>query len=232
MSVLVGPRSSRTAGAERAHAGLPQVNLLSPETRVAQAFTRVKRWLVVGLVVVLALVAAAYGAALIQAKSADSTLADAQRETARLTAQQKTYAEVPTVLNKLNALSTAREQAFSTDVQWTPYIYAIFAVMPKDVKISAIEVSVATSTPASSPSADPLQGPSVETIKFAGRTATLPDTAAWVDALNSIPGFQDAWVSSAQTGESTKDGTFYDVQSSVQVTTAAFSHRFAQTGSK
>lgn len=230
MSILLDPRGSRTDGTERVPAGLPQVNLLSPETRAARAFAGVKRLLVGGLVVVVAFVGVGFGIANAQATRAERDLADSQADTTRLTAQQKKYAEVPTVLNRLNSLSSAREQGFSTDVLWTPYLYAIFAVMPQGVRISSFEVSGATPMLAASAPVDALQGPSVQMVKFSGRSATIPDAAAWVDALNSIPGFQDAWVSSAQIGQNESDGVFYEVQSSVQVNTEAFSHRFAQAG--
>ena len=52
------------------------------------------------------------------------------------------------------------------------------------------------------------------------------NTAAWLTALATVPGFQDAYFSTASITE--VDGSiFYTVASSVQVNDSAFSNRFA-----
>ena len=56
----------------------------------------------------------------------------------------------------------------------------------------------------------------------------MPDTAAWLDALSTVPGFVDAWFSSATIGD--QDGTtVYTVNATVQLDNTAFAHRFAAT---
>ncbi len=57
----------------------------------------------------------------------------------------------------------------------------------------------------------------------------MPDAAAWIDALNSIPGFGDAWVSNATLGGATATDAYYTVAATVQVRSSAFAHRFEQT---
>ena len=47
-------------------------------------------------------------------------------------------------------------------------------------------------------------------------------------ALNSVPGFRDAWVSSATVTED-ETGIYYTVAATVQVTDGAYSHRFDAT---
>ncbi len=44
---------------------------------------------------------------------------------------------------------------------------------------------------------DPLVTPGVGSISFTGRADTMPDVAAWLDALNSIPGFSGATLTSS-----------------------------------
>lgn len=220
-------RSDRSLQTGVLGAALPQVNLLPPEIRAFRALGRIKRGLAFGLVAVLLLAALAYLWAMLQVSSASRELADSQADTVRLTDQQQQYAEVPVVLGQLNTLRTAREQGFSTEIEWTPYLKAIFAVMPEGVSISSIVVSGATPMLAPAPASDPLQAPSVTRIEFTGRSATLPDTGGWVDALNSIPGFSDAWVSSATVAEDENYGVHYEVVSSVQVSDLAYTNRFA-----
>ena len=73
----------------------------------------------------------------------------------------------------------------------------------------------------------PLQDPSIGQISFTARALTLPDTAAWIDALNSIPGLGDAWVSSASlTIDSETETPYYEVAASVQIRESAYAHRF------
>lgn len=227
MTSLFQRRGTGAAPGTAEHQVLMQVDLLLPETRAAREFARVKKYLVIGIVGVLALVVVGYGAASVRASVAEDSLSDAQSETAKLTAQQAKYDEAVPVLNRLEALKHARTEGLSTEILWTPYLYAIFAVMPEQVQLSSFVVTGSTPMVAVAAPADPLQRPRVTTVTFTGRSITVPQTAGWVDALNSIPGFQDAWVSSVMTKEDDEDGVYYEVESSVQVTTTAYANRFA-----
>ena len=221
-------RSSRRGGPSPTIGGLPQVNLLPPEIRAARALYRVKRMLLMGLAGVLVLVAAGYGVASLRVIAAEDELAEAQEVFATLTDRKEEYAEVPVVLNRLRALESAREVGFSTEILWTPYFDAIFVVMPQEVWISSIEASGVTPMQSAPEVVDPLQDPSVMTLKFTGRSLTVPKASEWLEKLNSIPGFSHAWVSSVETAEDDEDGVYYVVQSSVQVDASAFEHRFVE----
>lgn len=227
MTSLLG-RSSRGAASGPPIGSLPQVNLLPPEIRAARALQAVKRVLIMALALVLVLVVAGYGAASLRVLAAEDELSEAQDEFARLTAAQDEYAEVPVVLNRLRALENAQTLGFSTEILWTPYFDAIFAVMPQDVWISSIVAAGETPMQAAAETVDPLQAPSVMTLSFTGRSLTIPKTADWIVQLNSIPGFADAWVSSIATAEDEEDGVYYEVQSSVQVDSSAFANRFVE----
>ena len=210
---------------------LPQVNLLPPEVRAARGLRKIKRWLAVGLVVTLLACAGVYALGLLAASQAADELVTAQDETARLQTEAAKYAEVPQVLSALDGATAVRTLGMATEVEWKGYLDAIAAVLPADVTIETLAITGATPmTPAALP-ADPLQGPSVGLITFTGQTTTLPDTAAWVDALNSVPGFADAWVSTATVGE-LEAAISYTVASTVQFTDAAYAGRFAAEGSK
>ena len=72
---------------------------------------------------------------------------------------------------------------------------------------------------APAPPTDPLQAPSVGQLAFTARSLTVPDTAAWIDALNAIPGFaRRVGVSAAVVEDDT--GTYYTVSATVQLTDA------------
>lgn len=206
--------------------GLPQVNLLPPEVRAARGLRVVKRWLVLSLVFLLVLIAGAYVWSLMERATAQDALAQAQAETARLQAEERQYAEVPLVLRSLDDTTTAREVGMSTEVTWKPYLDAITAVLPDDVSIESFTLGGATPMTAAPPPSSPLEAPSLGRLSLTGRTATVPDAAALIDALDSIPGFADAWVSSA-TVEGVDGETYYLINATVQVTDAARALRFA-----
>jgi hypothetical protein len=116
----------------------------------------------------------------------------------------------------------------STDIPWKPYVDAITAVLPANVSIDTLTSTGATPMVAPAAPTDPLQVPSVGQLIFQARSSTVPDTSAWIDSLNAIPGFADAWVSSAAVAED-ETGTYYVVSATVQITDAAYSHRFDTT---
>jgi Tfp pilus assembly protein PilN len=206
--------------------GLPQVNLLPPEVRAARGLRSIKRWLVIALLVTIALCGLLYVVNIAQAQAADDELMDAQSETARLTLEQAKYAEVPRVLNQLDVTNSTRTIAMSTDVLWKSYLDAITAVLPEGVSLDVVSMTGATPmTPLAAP-ASVLQSARVGEIVLTGRSLSLPDTAALIDELNSIPGLGDAWVTAAVVDSDPEFGIYYKIDGSVQVRAGAFSDRF------
>lgn len=225
MTAIADPPRAKK-GAQTVLGGLPQVNLLPPEVRAARGLRNLKRLLAVVLVVVLGLCVAVFALAKLSQSAANDELATAKKETARLQTEQAKYAEVPRVLTALANAQSAVKIGMSTDVSWSSYYAAITAVLPQDVSIDVLTTTAGTPMTAPSGAANPLQKTPVGQIQFTGRSTTVPNTAAWIDALNSIPGFSDAWASNAAITESPSKTVYYDVQVSVQVTSDAFSHRF------
>ena len=207
---------------------LPQVNLLPPEVAAARNLIRIKAWLGVALLMTVVLAAAGFGAALLDGNAAAAELKTAQRDGARLQADQAKFAEVPKVLGALADAKAARLVGMSTEVAWTGYLNAISATLPPNVSIDDVAIIGATPMVAAPAPATVLQAPSLYTITFAARSMTIPDSAAWADALNSVPGFADAWISSASvTAQGTT--TYYQVAGSVQVNNVALANRFEPT---
>jgi hypothetical protein len=66
----------------------------------------------------------------------------------------------------------------------------------------------------------------VATITFGASSLTVPDTAAWLDGLSTVPGFVDAWFTTASLTEA-NGVAFYTVGATVQVSADAFANRFA-----
>ncbi|WP_263730789.1 PilN domain-containing protein [Cellulomonas sp. SG140] len=230
MTAIADPPRAKK-GVQTVLGGLPQVNLLPPEVRAARGLRNLKRWLAMALVLVLVLCIAVFALAKLAKVGADDELAKAQADTRRLQTEQQKYAEVPVVLGALQNATTARALGMATDVSWASYYAAITAVLPPDVSIDSFVVtSLGTGAAAGGgAAANPLQPASVGQIQFTGRSTTVPNTAAWLDALNAVPGFADAWASSANITQSQNKTTYYNVSVSVQLTSAAYTHRFDAT---
>jgi len=221
----MSPSLSRTKTESVLPAGLPQVNLLPPEIEAARGLRVVKRWLGISLVVVLVVLAGLYGWALLAKQSAEADLALAEAETQRLISEQQRYAEVPVVIAMLNNAESALWLGTSTEVLWEPYLRALSASTPDDVSLDSLAYSGATPLEPVAGLYSPLQRPAVGTLTFTARSLTLPDTAAWIDELNEVPGFSNAWFSDASVTEE-EETVYFVVNASVQVTEAAWAQRF------
>ncbi len=227
MSATIERQAAAAVPAPRGPVVLPQVNLLPPEIRAKRSLSRVKRLLAASLVLVLVLLAGGYALAVMDNSAADDELAEAQAETARLQAQESTYGDVPAVLNAVTSTQDARTFAMASEIRWKSYLDAITAVLPAGVSIDQFTLTgPASSTTATSVASAVDQG--IGTIAFEGRSKTVPDTAAWLDALASVTGFQNPWVSTVTVTE--EDGsTYYSISSTVQLTTDSFALRFVPT---
>jgi hypothetical protein len=206
--------------------GLPQVNLLPPEVNAARGLRKTKRVLLVAVAATVAGCVAVYGLAVSDAGKADDEYTAAQQRTSDLQAKQAKYREVPLVQGQLANATKALRLGMSTDIEWARYLGAITASLPKNISIDSFVVTAPTPMSPITLPADPLGGISFGSIQFTAKVDTLPDAAAWMDALDGVPGFSDSWVSTAQIGEDDTSDIHYAVAATVQLDIEAFSHRF------
>lgn len=219
----------RARGASGFVGGQPQVNLLPPEVRAARGLKNIKRVLAMALVLVVLLCAASWVYARQDKSTAAAGLTSAQLKTTQLKAEAKKYAEVPQVLGLLDNTTRARALGMSTEVLWSPYYQAIAAVLPAGVSFDSLQLTEATPMTAGPGATSPLEAASVGQIQFSARSKTLPDTAAWIVALDGVPGLGDAWVSTATIQGDTAANAYYTVSATVRVQQSAFAHRFDST---
>ena len=204
----------------------PQVNLLPPEVHAKRGLVRIKRWLGISVVFALIVSAGMVALAWMSERSAEAELAVEQTETQRLMTEQQQFAEVPEVLGQLEIAKSARALGMSTEVLWPNYFGAIAAVAPPGVSIQSFAVAGATPTQLPGESFDVLRDAGVGTITFTAESLTVPDTAAWLDGLATVPGLADAWFSSASVTE-LNGVIYYSVSATVQVDELAYADRFA-----
>lgn len=206
--------------------GMPQVNLLPASVRAARGFKTIGRWLVIyGLVVFVVLGGVLFFAwsAHQDAKSELQAQED-RRETLLL--EQRKYAHVPLVIAEVENTQNALWFATSTEVMWGPYFRALAAVAPEGVSYDSMAYTGASAIEPPSVEGAVFSERTVGAISFVARSLTVPDTAAWVENLNAVPGFQDAWFSDA-TISAVEEETYYLVNGSVSVTERAWAKRFA-----
>lgn len=220
-------RRQSSRGADLGGPRLPQVDLLPPEVRASRGLSQTKRWLGLSLILVVLVAALAYGWAFLTEKNANEHLAESQDTAAELSREKVKYAEVPVVLGAISDVKVARLLGMSTEVAWTPHIQAIAAVLPAGTSIESFTITQASPTETISVPGDQLNGPRIASIVFTARSATLPDGSAWLDALDSIPGFVDPTLQSTSLSEA--DGVpFYMMSSTIEVDASALADRFIE----
>lgn len=216
------------AGADLAGLGAfpwPQVNLLPPEIRSRRTLGRVKLRLGLALLLVLLLAALAFVAAMFDERNAQEELQTQQLEVQRLTEEQAKYAEVPLIKGQIAQAEAARAYGMSTEVIWVDLLRAIQAVTPPGVSIESLTITAPSPILASVAPTDPLATGSIGSITFVGSSPTLPDVAAWLDGLDSVPGFSNAAFSTAEISDD-EGVVSYETTSTVQFDESIFSHRF------
>jgi len=193
--------------------------------RAARSFGAVRRLLIFGIVMSVVVAGGLAALGVLQVASAQRALEEEQARTAQLLAQQAQFAEVPKVLGALRDAEDARTYAMATDVLWAPYLRAIAAVLPEDVSIDKLTIETEAPLLPLAPIQNPLVDTGVARITFATRSADVPDTTQWLDALDSLPGFRDAFFTSHLITE--KDGSvFYEVETTVELDATVHSGRF------
>ncbi|MCZ2824687.1 MULTISPECIES: PilN domain-containing protein [unclassified Modestobacter] len=207
---------------------LPQVNLLPPEVLARRRFVKLRAWLALGLLVTISVCAAGWVLAEVQQDRATADLAVVEARAADLAAQQQRFAEVPEVLTQIRAIEAARLQVTETEVLWQPYLRAIAATAPDNVTIESLTAAVNSTVGSEAPS-DPTVVSPTGTITFTARSASLPDSATWIEQLAAVPGLSSPWFGTASITESQGD-VYYMVSAMVEFDSMALADRFTDDG--
>lgn len=213
---------SRTSSPPVAAAATPDrqgVNLLPASVYAEQDARRLHRRLVAGLIGLVVLLAGGHTWLLDVERQARDELRLAEDETTRLEADLERFAEAGEVRDAIARAVAARTLGMGTEVRWVELIQAIDAVAPPGTTVTSftaggLDAAIGATVAAAAP--DPLGSDGVATITFEVESPTLPDTAAWLEALEAIPGLMDARFSSARLAE-TDAVDLYLVSSTVQV---------------
>lgn len=211
---------------------VPQVNLLPPEIRASRSLAKIKQLLLLVLVVVIGVGVLGYFWSLTQVEAAENELAREEAESTRLLNAQKEFSEVPQVLGELDRATQARLLGTSTEILWAPFLTNLITTAPRGVAFEEVIFTGATPMFPATLSSNPLhRGEYVGTMTFTGRSLQVPDTAAWIESLETVPEFTDVFVSSMEITERDENGSliaYYEVLGTIQVTTDALANRFVE----
>lgn len=220
----------------------PSVNLMPPEIAAAQRFRRLQLAMSAVVVGALAVVGVLYVGARHSVSDAQGRLDAAQAQEAGV---QHQLTQLQFVANAYQQVSNAKNllaAAMGGEIRWSYYLEDLSLKIPDNVWLTnmAVTSGAASSTTSATP---PTTGtattttPSViapadqvATITFSGVALSHDDVARWLTAIASEKGWSDPYVTSI--AEATiGTTTVYDWTGTVDVTTAAQSHRYTQSGS-
>lgn len=204
-------------------------DLLPMEVFVSRRTRRIGRYAGFALVVVTVLLALWYGMEILRTTAAandrDATLDSVQglkRQQAKFNELVRTQAQAKAINAQLTAL-------MSNDMLWAQLTASTIAVAPDDVELSGISANVPAAGADDVKSTNIIGPPSVKiigTLTINGVGPRKDVIALYVDALDTVPGLANAFLTSAAEGE---DGFQFAVR--VDITTAALDNRYKPSAS-
>lgn len=136
-------------------AGLPTVNLLSPSAFERLAVRRLRqRFLAAGVVLVL-LVAGAWGVQHLRVAEAEQMLAVEKAETARLAAETQALAPVRAYVTGVAAQKKTMQEVMAREIFFSEVLDGLEAASPSGVKLTSVGVTLALDAPLPGTEPDP-----------------------------------------------------------------------------
>ncbi|WAC66366.1 hypothetical protein OVA14_00770 [Agrococcus sp. SL85] len=176
--------------------GVPGVDLLPPEVRIAKRSRRTRRGVVAAAVAVVVLAGSGAVAAKAQSLVAELQLAEGEARTIELLQAQAAFGEVTDVQTEIDERSAARAVATSQEIAWASVVTEIRGMVPAGSTLATIVADGATPMTAYGQSVVPLQGPRLATVTFTIVGPSAEDAAAVLDRLAEMDGYVDAHVQS------------------------------------
>lgn len=215
-------------------AQMPRVNLLPPEIAAAAKLKRLQILLGALVLAVMALVVMGFLMVTGQVSGAEEDLATAEAEGNALAADVATYAEVPQVLAEVDVAQANLVTAMTPEIRWSFYLNDLSLTIPNSTRlVSTTAVNEAAAAQLSG-TVDttggvltPLGQASMGSVTFSGRSTSFDAVAAWLQSLARQKGYVEPTVQSVIKAEGTDTaGSFYDTETSTQLSLEAASERF------
>lgn len=215
------PSGKTPVGAARGRAATPafdslRVSLLPTELKVAKKNRRLKRWLVVVVLLIAAVVGAGvFAASQIAASSADRA-STAQNEASLLQAKLLKYGAVNQLEQRTALAKAAARVGSSTQIDWRELLGQVRDVMPDGFSITGVTIDSATPLLDYAQGTTPLDSLRVGTVTVTASTPSIDALPQWLADLPKVRGYADAVPSVSS------DDTGYTVVVTMHITDAAY----------
>jgi hypothetical protein len=207
-------------------------NLLPPEVLNARRLKVIRKMIIAALIAVVVLGGAGYAYAFFQQRSAQSQLSAEQANTSRLQAAQSKYASVVALTGTIAQIKGELATVMTGDVDATNLVNAVVSRQPAGGTITQLQLSLAAgSSQGSAASAgsgasalDNSGQAQIGSISLTGTARAMPDVAAFVNALGTVPGIVGVYPTSQQVNGSAVQ---YTIQ--LALTDKLLTHRYDNT---
>lgn len=200
--------------------GAPRADLLPPSVREAIKRRPLVRRLVALVLLVALVTAGGVAGATYLALNAQQALADEQRRSEDLLAQQLQFADARAINNALDNAVIAREAATSAEVDWEALLDEIRASLPPGLVL----VSVDGATRVAPAEDEPLRQDSIGSFRINANSPTVPDVESWLIDLEGVTGYAGIAPPITVSGS---EGASYSVTIEVLLDTSAYLGRFS-----
>ncbi len=201
-------------------------DLTPPELTNSRELKRLRRWLAAGLIVLLVACIGGYVLAALKHSKASSALNNVQSQTFELQAGVNKYADVTRIQGDVAQIQAQIATQMGGDVDLVKLMTRFRTALPTSMAISSEAITI---TAATGSTTSPTGLPIIAAVVIGGSGHALDNLATYVDNLTKIPGVVDVNPST-----NVRTGSIVHYSVSLNLTTAAFSHRFdvSKTGTK
>jgi len=187
-----------------------RVNLLPKEITERRGLRSLQRLLALVLLAVVILGAIlTFGSSRMLGDAKDALSQEEQRTT-RLLAEQRRYAAVTAVTDRLRLTNDALEYVSRSDVDWALVLGMIASVTPEEVLVAEMKADTETPLVGGSDNAKPLEPANIGTFELTGTALTRPDASTWATDLEALPGVAEARISVVEQADTAAE-KFYKV---------------------
>lgn len=190
-------------------------DLTPPELIAARAVRKVRVWVAIALVLVVAVIGAGYQFARMQAAEAADTVAVERAIGDTLRAQQQQFSGVTSIQGSITAARAQLATLMASDVDVDALLGRIWAALPEGMTIDQLSITIpplATSsgdTRSGTGALDTSDAAHIGTATLSGTGQQLADLSTFVDRLRQIDGIFDPYPTSNDVAD---EGTEYSLQ--------------------
>jgi Tfp pilus assembly protein PilN len=164
------------------------VDLTPPEVVKARSLRLIRRFIAVGLLIVLVCCALGYLYALNQSSSASDEANAASEQTTQLQIETNKYGGVNKIESDVAGIRSQVASVMGTDVDYSALLDKIRSAAPSTMSIQSLMVTVSPATITDSSSLDVSGVPHIGSVTVNGVARQLTDLPAYVDRLSSVRG--------------------------------------------